>query len=179
MSKEHGDELLSKMFPRARFIDRIESTVLQEGNDAIHVYPPEYQLGHIQTYQDHTNSLASLLEVAGTQIKVGEVYVPIRINRIRTVAKLPDERVFTRSRYAGPFSLDTCIGKFGLPRWFSAIRPTSSKVRDLDIAIDKTVVHDIGYMNIPNEFELASKNIHIEKQGFTIVDIAAICERLL
>lgn len=178
MAKEHGDDLLSKMFPRARFIDRIESIVLQEGNDAIHVYPREFTLDHITLYQAHTEELAGMVEQADTRVAVAGQQIPVRINRIRSIHTLPDNRVFTRSRYAGPFSLDTCLGKWGLPRWFNNAKPSHKLIRELDIAIDKAVVHDVGYPNIPNEFELATKNIHIERGGFTIVDIAAILERI-
>lgn len=179
MSREHGDDMLSKMFPRARFIDRIESIVLQEGHDAIHVYPPEYKFHHIELYQAHTDALAAALEHEDTRVVVAGENIPIRINRIRSVATLPDNRVFTRSRYAGPFSLDNCLRMWGLPRWFRKANPTHRVVRDLDIAIDKAVVDAVGYFNIPKEFELDKKNIHIERPGFTIVDIAAILERIL
>lgn len=179
MSKEHGDKLLNAFFPRARVIDRVESVVLRDGNDAVHVYPLSFSRVQIGLYRDHTNELAAELERADTRVQVADARIPVRINRIRSVATLPDGRLYTRSRYVGQISLANCMGKWGLPKWLAAARPTHRLTSELYSQIDQAVVHDVGYLHIPAEYALAMENVHIEPRGFTIVDIASVVGRII
>lgn len=174
MSNQDLDPVIKAKFPGARFIERVESTVLKHGNKAIHVYPAKIPRGAIEVLANGQNALSQHLKDNRIEVKVGRRHMPVRATRIQKVGELADGRVFTVSPFNNWTNFETIQSNSRQkPSWVARVSDFQSSIQ-LFKDIDGAIVHSIGEEKLPIGYFLSGKNLHLGERSITIVDMAAV-----